>query len=120
MNYFVSCLRHSLPCYQHIEYRQPFDIIYRLLMGHHGEIIAIELKDLIVNSEATPTCSAVLHHLSHIDSVVLVPLWALPVILVDAATNLEATLVLLLVQRDRDGEALNGSAWLVAESLVRH
>ena len=48
------------------------------------------------------------------------PLWALPVVLVNAPSNLEATLVLLLVQRDGDGEALDGGAWLVAESLVRH
>ena len=48
------------------------------------------------------------------------PLWALPVVLVNAPSNLEAALVLLLVQRDGDGEALDGGAWLVAESLVRH
>ena len=48
------------------------------------------------------------------------PLWALPVVLVNAPSNLESALVLLLVQRDGDGEALNGGAWLVAESLVRH
>ena len=47
-------------------------------------------------------------------------MWALPVVLVDAPSNLEAALVLLLVQRDRDGETLDGGAWLVAESLVRH
>ena len=48
------------------------------------------------------------------------PLWALPVVLVNAPSNLEAARVLLLVQRDGDGEALDGGAWLVAESLVRH
>ena len=48
------------------------------------------------------------------------PLWALPVVLVNAPSNLESALVLLLVQRDGDGEALDGGAWLVTESLVRH
>ena len=51
---------------------------------------------------------------------VFAPLWALPVILVDATANLEAALVLLLVQRDRDGETLDGGARLVAKCLVRH
>ena len=51
---------------------------------------------------------------------VFAPLWALPVVLVDAPANLEPALVLLLVQGDGDGETLDGSAWLVAERLVRH
>ena len=51
MNYFVSCLRHSLPCYQHIEYRQPFDIIYRLLMGH---LKVQKMKAIKVERESWP------------------------------------------------------------------
>ena len=47
-------------------------------------------------------------------------MWAFPIVLIDAASNLKTALVLLLVQRDGDGEALDGGARLVAESLVRH
>ena len=61
-----------------------------------------------------------MHHLSDVDAVVLVPLWALPVVLVDAPADLEAALAVLLMEGDGDGEALDGGARLVAERLVSH
>merc|ERR1712181_94249 len=80
---FMSRLCNSFSCNQHVEHRQPLDIIHCLLMGHHGEVIAIELQDLVMNSESTPAGGALLHHRRHIDPVVFVPLWTLPVVLVD-------------------------------------
>ena len=48
------------------------------LKADHGEVISIELKDLVMNSESTPASSTLLHHLRHIDPVVFVPAyWAL-------------------------------------------
>lgn len=119
----LSCLCDPLSRNQHIQHRQPLDIIYSLLVSNlrqqycganwtcsvciwwrqshlavwnlegdddddddlddedgddddddHGEVIAVELKDLVMDPQSTSAGRALFNHLSHIDSVVFVPL----------------------------------------------
>ena len=43
------------------------------LIADHGEVISIELKDLVMNSESTSAGGTLLNHLSHIDPIVFIP-----------------------------------------------
>lgn len=112
-------------------------------MRHHREVIAIELKDLVIDQEPGLARGAVRSDLCNVDSVVSITLTLLkvnlffiillrfylrtfPVILIYPTSNFETTFELclghargaLLVEDDGDGEAGDGGAWLVGERKV--
>ena len=111
-------------------------------MGHHREVVSIQLEDLVVNLQPRLAGSTIGSDISNVDSVIGVALKRIhissserlgadpshlrteSVVLVDPATNLKAALEVglrhprgaLLVEDDRDGEAGDGGARLVSES----
>ena len=73
-NMYSLCLGDPLPGHQHVQHRHLLDVVHRLLVRHHGEIISIQLEYLVVDPEARFGGSAIRSHVSHIDTIVLIAL----------------------------------------------
>lgn len=65
------------------------DVVDRLLVRDHREVVAVQLQYLVVHPQAGPARRAVLVDVRHVDSAVGVAVRAAPEVLVDAAADLE-------------------------------
>ena len=114
-------------------------------MSYHGEVVAIELQDLVIDQETWLAGSTVWSNISHIDTIICIPLsyessldytvrvtnnldhlGTLPVVLVYSSTNFEATLEFMFryscrsifVEDDWYGETRYCCAWFMWEWLA--
>ena len=88
-------------------------IVHSLLVGHHREVVAIQLEDLVVDLEAGFTSCTLRSDLRHVDPVICIALKlsslspgnymkftgnlrTLPIILVYPTSNLKSTLEVCL------------------------
>ena len=47
----MLCLSDSLPSNQHIQDVVLLDIVHGLLVSHHSEVVAVQLKDLVMHPQ---------------------------------------------------------------------
>lgn len=58
----------SFTRHQHIEYGMLSDVADGLFVGHHGKVVAIALKDLVMDAETGLCRGTRLVHLSHVNT----------------------------------------------------
>lgn len=118
----LSGVGDSLPGDEHVQHGVLLDVLHRLLVCHHGEVVSVHLEYFVVNLEAAFRCWAALVNLCDIDSVIGVSLWASREILINSASNLEAAFhyfpafgvdANFFRKLYGDTETLHRSAWLV-------
>jgi len=83
-------LRDTFPGDEHVEDGRLLDVVDGLLVGHHREVVAVQLQDLVVDAQTCSSGCAVFCNISHVDSIVRISLGTFSVVLVDTSTDLKS------------------------------
>lgn len=61
---------HTFPSYEHVEHVVLFDVLNRLPMRHHREVVAVHLENFVVFLQAAVLRRRIFVHLRHIDTLI--------------------------------------------------
>lgn len=86
----MSLVCDALPGDQHVKHRMLSNVVDRLLVRDHREVVAVALEDLVAQLQAALAGRTLLQHARHVDAVVGEALQRLSVVQVDAAAHAEA------------------------------